>query len=780
MTPQLPDYTQVSRYAMFREDLGRREVWAEQTDRVVGMHLEFYGFRLDPVRSSVEHARQMHLERRALGSQRALQFGGTPILRKHARMYNCVVSHADRLRFFQELFWLLLCGCGTGFSVQRHHVAALPPIEPPTRSVKVFEIPDTIEGWADALGVLVSSYAVTDDSPFPEFRGHRVEFDARLVRPKGAPLSSGAKAPGPEPLLRALERARAVLGRAASARGFLRPIDVYDVAMHASDAVLAGGVRRSASIALFSPDDHDMATAKTGDGWWIENPQRQRSNNSAVLLRGSTSREEFARLIESTRQWGEPGFVWTDSLEAVVNPCAEITMWPVLEVDARVGAALKLPGGRVEVDVRTALAHVSGWQMCNLSTVNGREATTSARFFEACEAAAVLGTLQAGYTSFPYLGAATEAIVKREALLGVSITGMMDTPAVLFDPDVLQTGARIVVETNERLARALGINPAARATTLKPEGTTSCLLDTASGIHPHHSRRGIRHVQSASLEPPLAFFKNHNPHAVELSVQDRSGSTEVIAFPFEVGADALTKADVGALDLLEKVVLVRQNWIEPGTVVERCTRPWLRHNVSNTVHVAPDEWDAVAGFIYDNRRHLAGVALLGETADRDYEQAPFLAVYTPEERISMYGAEVVEAAARALDLWPSDEIRLWEACRRYLRAIRLTPAVYGDTEPVSERLTAFWLALDGAAVHVADVDGLAGGPDPLSKVVAAVKDEWGWRRFVELRDRSVPIDWSMMAETEDVIDHAADPACAGGQCAVPWAADFENGSPSNG
>jgi len=764
-TPQLPEFTQVSRYAQYREDHGRRETWGEGTGRVFGMHLAFYGAdRLAPVLDDFQHALRLHLDARALGSQRGLQFGGSPILKKHARIYNCCMTLCDRLRFFQEAFWLLLCGGGVGFSVQRHHVAHLPPIEARTRGAVVYQIPDTIEGWADSLGVLVSSFAATDDSPFPEFRGEVVEFNADLVRPKGAPLSSGSKAPGPEPLLRALARAGAVLERAAHERGSLRPVDAYDIAMHASDAVLAGGVRRSASIALFSPDDHEMATAKTGPEWWRENPQRQRSNNSAVLLRGETSFADFRALVESSRQWGEPGFLWADSTETVINPCAEIAAWPVLEVDldSALRHGLRLPGGRMEIDLRSHLANISGWQMCNLSTVNGREATTPDRFVEACRAAATLGTLQAGYTSFPYLGQATEEIVRREALLGVSITGMMDSPAVLFDPETLERGAAEVRATNERVAAAIGINRAARLTTLKPEGTTSCLLDTASGIHPHHSRRGIRHVQSSVMEPPLQHFKAANPHAVEPVAWDDSRSTEVIAFPFEVGPDALTKADVGALDLLERVVLVRRHWIEPGTRPELCSRPWLRHNVSNTVQVGPDEWDDVAQFIFAHRTDLAGVSLLPTAADRDYEQAPFVAVYTPTELAETYGSEAVRLAAEALDLLPT-EVRLWDACRRFVGALKATPSTWIDGGPDSVTLAPFWAALEAVA-------GVLPGDDRWSarRAVDALKDVWAWSRYSELRERTVAVDWTAMREGQDNIDHQTTPACSGGSCAVTF------------
>ena len=380
------------------------------------------------------------LKKEVLGSQRILQFGGEPIFKHNARVYNCSFGHINRHRAYQELMYLLLCGCGVGFSVQKHHVAQLPIIARPYEWA-TYVVPDTIEGWADAIGVLIASY-FGGNPEFDEFVGKNVVFDYSQIRPAGSPLSSGSKAPGPDGLERSIEKIRQVLEKrlGRNSRIKARPIDVYDIIMHSADAVISGGVRRSATIALFSPDDMDMATAKTGN-WFIENPQRGRSNNSALLVRDKTTKEVFNKLMASVREFGEPGFVWAESTEMGFNPCVEIGLYPV---DDETGK--------------------SGWQFCNLTEINGKKANTPEKFFAACRAASIIGTLQSAYTTFPYIGETTERITRKEALLGVSITGMMDNPEVLFDPQVQRDGAKIVKEINKEVAQLLGNNQAARTT----------------------------------------------------------------------------------------------------------------------------------------------------------------------------------------------------------------------------------------------------------------------------------------------------------------------------
>ncbi|OYT72636.1 MAG: recombinase [Chloracidobacterium sp. CP2_5A] len=622
----ISDYIAVSKYARYREDLGRRELWPEAVARVFEMHRERFRALLGQpvpelgatVGELIDQAEREVIARRALPSMRSLQFGGKPIEVNNARMYNCCFGHIDHPRRFAEATWLLLSGTGVGFSVQKHHVAKLPPL--PLRKsaddlpVAHFTIPDSIEGWADAVDQLIMSY----------YRGAYVEFDYSKIRPKGSVLrTSGGRAPGHLPLKKALEKMRAVLDQAAGRK--LRPIEAYDIIMHAASAVISGGIRRSATIALFSADDDEMTNAKTGE-WFVTNPHRQFSNNSAVLVRREASREQFQALFDAIKQFGEPGFYFTENPEYGANPCVEIGLMPALTVDEPTLAKLRALGYDAPLSVGDT---VSGWQHCNLSTINGRECRTPEAFYDLCRVASVIGTLQAAYTDLGYLGPVTKVINEREALLGVSICGIMDSPAVLLDPAVLRQGADIAKATNAALARAIGINRAARVTCVKPEGTASLLLGTASGIHPHHAKRYFRRVQAARTEAVYQFFRKHNPHMTEVYGM-KADTTDVITFTIEAPEGAITKKDISATKFLEIVKLVQENWVKPGTALEDYN-PGLLHNVSNTVVVRPSEWGAVADYIWENRDCFTGISILPASGDKDYPQAPLEEVATSQD-----------------------------------------------------------------------------------------------------------------------------------------------------
>ncbi len=598
MESLLSDYTFASRYANYLPESSRRERWPEAAQRVFDMHRRRYP------KMDLDEIQQAFLEKKILGSQRALQFGGVPMEKINARGYNCCGSFADRPRFFSEAFWLLLCGCGVGFSVQWHHVAQLPRINKPTLKDAVeFVIPDSIEGWADAAYVLILSY----------FTGGRpIRFVYDQIRPKGSAIGAGVgKAPGPEPLRRALERVREVLDRSGER---LRPIEVYDIVMFLSQAVLSGGVRRSATICIFSPDDTEMMLAKTGD-WWKTNPQRARSNNSAVLLRGKTPFRVFQKLIDASREYGDPGVYWVDHLDTVPNPCLEISFNPVT------------PTGQ------------SGWQFCNLSVVNGSNLESFKDFMVRCELAAQLGTLQAGYTDFGYLGSASRVITEREALIGVSITGVQQRPQFCLDPATLRAGAREVIRANEEWAQLIGINQAARATALKPEGTSSCLLGpVASGAHRPEGLededgkvRFIRSVQATANEPAARAFAEVNPVAVERTRRVGDEDTDDLILSFAMEMDGPGKSQ-SAVEFLQDVKTLKQNWIDEGKVAGRCSRPDLSNNVSNTVTVREDEWGEVAREIFEHQDVYCGVSLLGSFSDLAVAQAPFVACRGDGER----------------------------------------------------------------------------------------------------------------------------------------------------
>ena len=728
---ELQDYTFVAKYARWIPEKKRRETWNEAVSRVKQMMLDKYAD--DPkVHEDIEWAYEMMRKKRVLGSQRALQFGGKPIFKHNARIYNCITSFCDRLRFFQECMYLLLCGCGTGFSVQKHHIEKLPQLVRTKNGTKKYVIPDTIEGWSDAVGILVSSYFKQDEL-FPEYVGKNVNFDYSEIRPAGAFLnSSGGKAPGPEPLKNALSNIRKILDKALKDMEFasnsirkLSSIQAYDIVMHSADAVISGGVRRSATICLFSPDDEEMAKAKTGS-WFVDNPQRGRSNNSAILLRDKTTAEQFSELMQSVKEFGEPGFVFSDSTELIVNPCVEIGMWPVDETTGK-----------------------SGWQACNLSTINCAKIKTEEDFLEACKAASIIGSLQAGFASFPYLGETSENIVKREALLGVSMTGIMEQHEICLSPEVQKAGAKIVKDENKRITKIIGINQAARTTCIKPEGTSSCVLGTSSGIHPHHAKRYIRRVQANKMEPIYNYFREINPRACEESVWSNNDSDDVVAFCIEVPAGAKTKNQVGAIDLLSHVKSTQQSWVIPGTNKKLCTQPWLVHNVSNTINVKPDEWEEVEKFIYKNRKFFCGISLLPITGDKDYPQAPFTAIYLPTEQVRHYGDASLFVSGLievALNLW---EDNLWAACDSLLG---VGAKIKGNGKKEwSDRCKKF-------AEKYFEGD--------LRKLTYCMKDVYNWKEWVDLNREYTSVDYTTVIEEENNVKPEQEWACAGGKCDI--------------
>ena len=623
-----------------------------------------------------------------------------------------------------------MCGSGTGFSVQKHHVSKLPTLEhAPVEDVGTkYVIDDSIEGWADALGVLLSSYFSKPVEEFKQYKNCHIVFDYTNIRPKGSSLASGVgKAPGYEPLANGLEKIRSLLDRCiANGQKKLRPIDAYDIVMHSSDAVLSGGVRRSASLALFSPDDEEMAKAKTGN-WFIDNPQRARSNNSALLLKNETTFEEFDTLMQSVKEFGEPGFIWSESTEMIFNPCVEIGMWPVDEENGK-----------------------SGWQGCNLSTINCSSVTDEEDFYERCKAASIIGTLQAGFTKLDYLGETSERIFDREALLGVSLTGTMEKHDLVLTEKVLTKGAKIAVETNKELAKKIGINQAARVTCLKPEGTSSSMLGTSSGIHPHHAKRYIRHVQANILEAPYQHFKKLNPQACEKSSWSANNTDEVIKFPIEVPDGAKLKNQLPAVEMLSIVKDTQKHWVQSGKNKGLCTQEYLSHNVSNTVTVKPDEWEDVTKFIYDNRKYFAGISLIPQSGDKDYPQAPFTTVYTSREIVKEYGdaalwcSGLIELSLNAFDN------NLWAACDY----VSMNQA---KTDDAQDKLL-FVTKMKNFAGKYFDGD--------IKRLTYCMKDVYNWKIYCDLYNSFKKVDYTQLSETEDNTVGIEEISCAGGACLI--------------
>lgn len=623
-------------YSRFDEKLGRYEKWDESVDRVMNMHKTKYAHLVGNPEfdSMIARITEGYKQKLFLGAQRALQFGGEQLLRHEMRLYNCSGSYADRPAFFNEFFYILLCGAGAGYSVQKHHIAKLPAIKPRSRHVKTHVIEDSIEGWADALAALMSSFFV-GGGVFPQYEGKCVYFDSSKVRQKGSPISGGFLAPGPKPLIDALFKIEAILNE-RSIYGFLRTIDVYDIACHIADAVLSGGVRRAATICLFSPDDAEMLNAKTGD-WFSTDPQRARSNNSMVLLRKKVELDFFMKTMDSVKQYGEPGFIFVDDTEQVFNPCVEISFFPQIDGE-------------------------SGWQQCNLVEGNGAAIKTKDDFFKMCQLASELGTIQAGYTNFKYVSDATRRITEREALLGVSITGWMNSPDILLDADTLRRGAQIVMDTNRAVAKLLGINPAARATCVKPSGNASTLLGCAPATQGEHSERYIRTSQMNKQSPVAKLMVEKNPYMVEESHWSDGKVDYAIMWPVVAPKGSYFKDNLHGVKFLENVKFIQDNWIKPGVNPELCVNPKINHhNVSNTVTIKKDDWEEVAKFVFENREYFAGISFLGENGDKDYVQAPFTAVLTPKQIVSKYGDAALFASGLIVD--SRNGFRdLWDAC----------------------------------------------------------------------------------------------------------------------
>lgn len=716
-------------YSRYNEELNRYETWDEAVDRVMGMHsswLKYRGTLPDELIPLLNEVATAYKSKYILGAQRALQFGGEQLMKHQARMYNCSASYCDRPEFFGEAFYLMLCGAGAGFSVQTQHVAKLPEITTRTKQTKEFVVPDSIEGWATAMDVLLSSFFV-DGGKYPEYQGRKVYFNLDKIRPKGAFINGGFKAPGAEPLRMALDKVEALIKKTLeSGATILRPIIAYDIVMYIADAVISGGVRRSATICLFSKDDEEMLNAKTGD-WFVTNPQRGRSNNSAVLIRDETTFEELEHIMKSVKDVGEPGFIFSDSLEALYNPCVEIGMRGYTE------------------DMR------SGWQMCNLTEINGGMSNDIDTFLHQCKVASILGTIQASYTNFKFLGEASREIIEKEALIGVSITGWMNNPNVLFDEKVMKRGALEVRYWNKVVAEMLGINQASRTTCVKPSGNASVLLGTASGIHGEHAPKYFRHVQFNKETEIAKLFMDKFPHMCETSVWSDLDVT--VAFPVVTPEGSIYKSDLLGVKQLEYVKKAQDTWIEEGTNYHLCVADWLRHNVSNTITV--DDWEEVTKYVYDNRYSLCGISFLSALGDRAYPQAPFTEVYTHKEVVDRYGEISLFTSALIEAGLSSFNNDLWTAIN--------TALGYGEqlTEEHKDLLKRdFVRRFNKFSDNFSSKDECAN----------CLKDVYNLHKWWRIQKNGFEVDWTTALKEKEYVDinTTGAQACSGGQCEVSF------------
>lgn len=606
----LSDITVHMKYARHIQELNRRETWEEICERNMAMHIR----RFPAIKEEIKAVyRAFVIPKKVLPSMRSLQFAGRAIEVNPSRIFNCAYLPIEHTDAFSEAMFLLLGGTGVGYSVQRHHVYQLPPLVGPAPTVRRFVVGDSIEGWADAVKVLVEAYFYGKALPL---------FDLTDIRPKGALLvTAGGKAPGPEPLARCLERVQSVLDRALEQRGscFLKPLEVHDILCHIADAVKAGGIRRAAMISLFDRDDQDMLTCKSGP-WWVDNPQRGRANNSAVLPRHEVTEAEFLAIWEAVERSGagEPGVYWTFNRDWGTNPCCEIGLRP--------------------------------YQFCNLVEVNADDILDQADLEARVRAAAFIGTLQAAYTNFHYLRPIWQQTTEEDALIGVGLTGIASGAILPLD---LSAAAEQVKAENARVADLIGIRHAARTTTIKPAGTTSLVVGSASGIHAWHNDYYLRRVEVAKNETIYRYLLENHPQLLEddLSAPDTQAK---ICVPIKAPEGAILRYE-SVFDLLERVRRFNAEWVRSGHRHGDNT-----HNVSCTIYVKDGQWPDVGRWMWENRHTYNGISVLPYDGGT-YQQTPFEDI-TRERYDELIGSLTAVDLTRVVEAEDNTDLGAEAAC----------------------------------------------------------------------------------------------------------------------
>jgi len=563
----LSEITTYMKYAKYVPEKKRRETWTELVTRNKEMHQE----KFPQLKDEIEEVYKLVYEKKVLPSMRSLQFAGKPIELNNARIFNCSFMPIDDWRVFSEIMFLLLSGCGVGYSVQTHHVEQLPEIKVPTKH-KRYLIGDSIEGWADAVRMLCKAYFT--GAPLPI-------FDFRDIRPKGAQLITvGGKAPGPEPLKECLFNLQKIFERKKNGDR-VTSVEAHDMACHIDDAVLSGGIRRAALISLFDLDDENMLTCKFGN-WWEENPQRGRANNSAVVLRHKITEDEFFKLwkkIELSNS-GEPGIYFSNDKDWGTNPCCEIALRP--------------------------------YQFCNLCEVNVSNVESQEDLNARVKAGAFIGTLQASYTNFHYLRDIWQKTTEKDALLGVGMTGIGSGVVLKYD---LKEAAEISKEENARVAELIGINKAARVTTVKPSGTSSLVLGTSSGIHAWHNDYYVRRIRVGKNEAIYTHLLINHPELIE---DDFFKPTiqAVISVPQKAPEGSILRTE-NVLDMLERTKKFNVQWVRKGHRKGANT-----NNVSATVSIKEGEWKQVGEWMWENRETFNGLSVLPYFGG-SYKQSPY-------------------------------------------------------------------------------------------------------------------------------------------------------------
>ena len=567
----LSDITVHMKYARYMPELNRRETWEELVARNMEMHIKNY----PQLKSNILDAYTYVFDKKVLPSMRSLQFAGKPIQVSPNRLYNCSYLPVDDIEAFNEIMFLLLSGCGVGYSVQQHHIKDLPVITKPyMKRSKRFVIGDSIEGWSDAVKVLIKSYLGGK-------KASKINFDYTCIRPKGARLvTSGGKAPGPQPLKECLIKVEGIL-QSKEDGDRLSSLEIHDIVCHIADAVLAGGIRRAALISLFTATDDNMISCKSGN-WWETNPQRGRANNSAVLMRHKITKEFFMDLWKRVELSGagEPGIYLNNDKDWGTNPCCEIALRP--------------------------------FQFCNLCEVNVSNIKDQDDLNNRVNAAAFIGTLQAGYTDFHYLREIWKETTEKDALIGVSMTGIGSAAVLQMN---MKEAADIVIKENTRVAKLIGINSSARCTTVKPAGTTSLVLGTSSGIHAWHNDYYVRRMRVGKNEAIYDYLLAYHDELIE-DEYFRPHDTAVISIPQKAPKGSILRTE-SSFDTLERVKRVAEEWIRPGH-----RRGSNTHNVSATVSLKENEWKKAGEWMWENREYYNGLSVLPYDGGT-YTQAPF-------------------------------------------------------------------------------------------------------------------------------------------------------------
>lgn len=581
----LSDIAIYTKYARYIPELKRRETWEEAVYRRIQMDVQ----KFPNLEKEIYEAYSVVLNKEGLPSMRSIQFAGKPIELNNARMYNCCALPVDSIESFSETMFLLLSGCGVGYSVQQHDICKLPDLLGPSKKTRRYLIGDSIIGWADAIKALMKSYFLNKPLPL---------FDYSDIRPKGALLvTSGGSAPGPAPLKAGLINVQKVLDAAIAERGSgtkLTSLEINDIMCYIADTVLSGGLRRASCICLFSIDDKEMFESKFGD-WWDKQPQRARANNSVYMIRHKAKKEDFYYIWDriKARKTGDPGIYWSNDKYSLVNPCNEASLDP--------------------------------YSFCNLTTVNGSNIINQEDFNNRVRKVAFIGTLQASYTDFHYLRSIWKETTEKNSLLGVSITGIASGE---LDKINLEEAAKVAVEENKRVAKLIGIRSAKRVTLIKPEGTASIVLKTSSGIHDWYAPYYIRRMRFNKNEAIYKYFKENIPELVEDDFF-KPTTDAVVSIPVKAPDGAQVTKTSTALSILERIKRFHTEWIKPGHIKGDNT-----HNVSATVFIKDDEWDKVGEWLWDNRYHYNGVALFKYDSN-EYIQAPFEEI-TKEKFEEMY------------------------------------------------------------------------------------------------------------------------------------------------